>query len=143
MRPMVEIDAFEAVDLRVGIITGAEALSGARVPAIALKIDFGPLGTLQSSARLTRRYTPEVLIGRRVVALVNVPPRRVAGWRSDVLVLGGVPPERGAMSSSRSMVEQGSDGSAPAKAAREFGRPVDVSLLSIDHDDVPPGTPVA
>lgn len=79
-------------DLRVGTVTHAEPFPEARTPAVKLTIDFGAeLGTRRSSAQLTRRYAPADLVGRQVVAVVNLPPRRVAGFKSEVLVLGGVP----------------------------------------------------
>ncbi len=85
------IDDFARLDLRVGRILSAEPLDGARVPAYKLRLDFGPGGQRQSSAQLTRSYPdPDALIGRLVVAVVNFPPRRVAGFRSDVLVLGAL-----------------------------------------------------
>ena len=90
--PPVTAEHFFAVDLRVGTVVAAEPFPEARTPAVKLRIDFGPaVGVRQSSAQLTRRYAPADLVGRRVIAVVNLPPRRVAGFRSEVLVLGGVP----------------------------------------------------
>lgn len=85
---------FERVDIRVGLILAAAPLAGARKPAYKLTIDFGPLGIKQSSAQLTARYTAEELVGRRVLGVVNFPPRRIAGFASEVLTLG-VPDAQG------------------------------------------------
>ncbi len=88
------IEDFDRLDLRVGRIVSAGPLDGARKPAYRLEIDFGPGGRKQSSAQLTKTYPePSRLIGRLVVAVVNFPPRRVAGFRSEVLVLGALAPD--------------------------------------------------
>jgi tRNA-binding protein len=86
--PEVSVETFFQVDVRVGRVIGAALNPRARKPAYQIDIDFGPLGTRTSSAQLTALYQPEDLIGRQILAVVNFPPRRVAGVDSQVLVLG-------------------------------------------------------
>ncbi|MFE0554996.1 chaperone CsaA [Paenibacillus sp. NPDC058910] len=88
---MATIDDFTKLDIRIGTIVEAEPFPEARVPAIKMKIDFGPLGIKRTSAQITNRYDADTIIGNQVVAIVNFPPRRIAGYQSEVLVLGGVP----------------------------------------------------
>lgn len=91
--PLITWDDFAKVDMRVGKIIRVEDHPKARKPAYKLWIDFGPLGVKTSSAQLTRRYRKEDLVGRLVVAVVNFPPRRIADFISEVLVLGAMGPD--------------------------------------------------
>lgn len=88
MKVETTIDVFQQLDIRAGVVIRAEPFPEANKPAIKLWIDFGKLGVLQSSAQITQRYQPEQLTGKQVVAIVNFPPRRVAGFKSECLVLG-------------------------------------------------------
>ena len=86
------IDDFHRIDMRVGRIVAAEPFPAARKPAYRLTIDFGPGGVKRSSAQLPPTYPdPEVLVGRLIVAVVNFAPRNIAGFQSEVLVLGATP----------------------------------------------------
>lgn len=84
---------FERLDVRVGEVVRAEPFPEARKPAYKLWIDFGALGVRTSSAQITDLYAAEALVGRPVVAVVDVPPKRIAGFRSEVLVLGALADE--------------------------------------------------
>ncbi|WP_298214735.1 tRNA-binding protein [Acidocella sp.] len=87
--PPIEFSQFLALDIRAGTVVGAEPYPEARKPALKLSIDFGPeIGVKRSSAQITRHYAPETLLGRQVAAVVNLPPRQIGRFISEVLTLG-------------------------------------------------------
>jgi tRNA-binding protein len=93
----ITFDDFLKVDVRVGVVVSAQPYPEARKPAYKLEIDFGPeIGVKKSSAQITVHYTLEELVGRRVLAVVNFPPRQIGKFMSEVLTLG-VPDENGAV----------------------------------------------
>ena len=90
---MATYEDFTKIEIRVGTVVRAEVFDQARRPAIKMWIDFGPLGVLTSSAQITRRYEPEQLVGTQILGVTNFPPRKIAGFSSQVLVLGAIPAE--------------------------------------------------
>ena len=87
--PQIDMDAFLKVDVRIGTVLEAEAFPQARKPAYKLTIDFGPdLGVRRSSAQITALYALDELVGRRIAAVVNFPPRQIGKFMSQVLCLG-------------------------------------------------------
>ncbi|MBN9673616.1 tRNA-binding protein [Roseibium aggregatum] len=95
MSDQISFDDFLKVDVRVGRVVEAEDFPEARKPAYKMRIDFGPdIGIKKTSAQITKHYTPETLVGRLVMAVVNFPPRQIGPVMSEVLTLG-VPDEDG------------------------------------------------
>lgn len=87
---MINWDDFSKIDMRVGTIISAELFKAAKNPSIKLSIDFGIEGIKKSSAQITDLYSPQDLIGKQVVAVINFPPRQIATMMSECLVLGAV-----------------------------------------------------
>jgi tRNA-binding protein len=93
-KPRTPFETFQALEIRAGTVLEAQPFPEARKPAFRLTMDFGgEVGVLRSSAQLTRRYAAAELVGTRVLAVVNFPPKRIAGMSSECLVLGVVNPQ--------------------------------------------------
>ncbi|HRD58491.1 MAG TPA: tRNA-binding protein [Ferruginibacter sp.] len=85
---MIDWNHFEKIDMRVGTILEAKVFDEAKKPAYQLKIDFGELGLKNSSAQITALYRPDELVGKQIIAVVNFPPKQIANFFSECLVLG-------------------------------------------------------
>ena len=95
---MATVEEFEQIDMRVGRVVHVEDFPRAKKPSYRVQIDFGPeVGTKWSSVAAKREYTPQEMLGRLVVGVINFPPRNIAGFNSEVLLLG-VPTEEGSLS---------------------------------------------
>ncbi|MBM3445088.1 MAG: tRNA-binding protein [Bacteroidota bacterium] len=85
---MITWDDFTKIDIRAGTIINAQPFEKAKKPAFQLEIDFGPLGIKKSSAQITFHYSADELIGRQIIAVINFPPKQIANFFSECLVLG-------------------------------------------------------
>lgn len=93
LKPTVDVDSFTALDIRIGLVTEVEPFPEARDPAWKLTVDFGPaIGVRRTSAKI-RNYRSDALIGRQVVGVLNLGVRRIAGFDSEFLVIGGLDPD--------------------------------------------------
>lgn len=89
-KPPISWADFEKVDIRIGTIEKAQPFEKAKNPAYQLWINFGELGIKKTSAQITSRYNPEDLIGKQIIAVVNFPPKQIANFMSECLILGAV-----------------------------------------------------
>jgi tRNA-binding protein len=87
-KDIIDWEDFEQIDVRTGTILEAMEFPKAKRPAYQLRIDFGPLGIKRSSAQITHHYQPQDLVGKQIIAVVNFPPKQIANFFSECLVLG-------------------------------------------------------
>lgn len=88
--PLITWNDFEKIEIRVGTVLSAEVFKEAKKPAYKITLDFGPLGRRKTSAQITRLYTPEEIVCRQVIAVLNFPPKQIANFISECLILGVV-----------------------------------------------------
>lgn len=98
---------FAKVEMRVGTIINAEIFKEARKPALKVQIDFGEFGIKKTSAQITKLYTPDTIIGKQVIAVVNFPPKQIANFMSECLILGAVEGDKVTLLSSDQQVPNG------------------------------------
>lgn len=91
----VNPSVFQQLDIRVGSIKEVNDFPKAKIPAFKIHVDFGDLGLLKTSAQLTENYTKEMLVNKKVIAVVNFPPKQIADFMSECLILGILDPEKG------------------------------------------------
>ena len=91
---LIEWSDFSKIEMRVGTVISAEVFKEARNPAYKISIDFGEFGIKKTSAQITKLYQPENIIGKQVVAVINFPPKQIANFMSECLVLGGLGDEK-------------------------------------------------
>ena len=86
----LEWNDFKKVDMRVGTVVQAEIFEEVKNPALKLWVDFGEIGTLKTSAQISEKYTPESILNKQVIAVVNFPPKQIANIMSECLILGAL-----------------------------------------------------
>lgn len=106
-KDLINWDDFSKIDIRVGTIIKAEEFQEAKRPAYKVFIDFGPLGIKKTSAQITKLYAPEELVGKQVIAVVNFPPKQIANFMSECLLLGAVNDKEVTLLSADKNVENG------------------------------------
>lgn len=104
---MITWDEFQKIEMRVGTIVGAEIFKEAKKPAYKIVVDFGELGKRKSSAQITKLYSPEELIGKQVIAVVNFPPKQIATIISECLILGAINEDEVTLLTTDKVVENG------------------------------------